>query len=695
MRASLSPICLILLASLFTATTSAAQPTANAQPVAPARVLVELDGGLAANNLVRVLARLEERGLRVPSRPVEVREGETLCSILNGADFPPPCSTLASHLGKDKAFPGTPNGSVSQGQVVNLPDIKPSIRTVVKSEPRYLDTQRKLNERLQAWQEHSAEQLPKYTETEVAFKHRLYVTTFTFDSAVQAKQAALAIEELKLPNVTLDLIIPNERPNLHAGILVDTVQQACQKSMVDSVTSSYLQMFDRDLAAVQALKEWEGRVASRDRQTTPIYLIDTKLSAMPNLYPAFGPEVKAIAAACQWAAFDKDKHHANHLAGIIASQGKGYGFEGIAPSAVLRSYNMFANGSETQQEGYLDLPQYIESNAYAKPVRIFLMAHSRRAQQYGEYLPNKKYRTQMERLGKTICCRGMTRPFVVAAAGDTSKGININAQTNMFPQVLGDAGNVLVVSACVNCDKAGATLLPGANHSAEEETSKFVHVAAPGGAPIPGWTDSNLMGAIAGTSQAAAFAAGIAAIMLNNYPSVYQEFGVLKLRMQACSWPLPYHVGGELNHDARKLAAGVLDPAICALDPNVAWVKREGIGWSGAPFRRFIAPPSGAFIKETAERSNTEMKDVLRIMKTDKSGEAAWTIYSRQPPAEHEFERGWGQIKKEVAANIDKKVQIEFCDGSKMALTDFNDVLLPAVNAECPDQKGMNSLAQH
>jgi hypothetical protein len=37
------------------------------------------------------------------------------------------------------------------------------------------------------------------------------------------------------------------------------------------------------------------------------------------------------------------------------------------------------------------------NNAFAKPLRIFLMAHSKLAQQHGDVLPNKNYRTHTER----------------------------------------------------------------------------------------------------------------------------------------------------------------------------------------------------------------------------------------------------------------------------------------------------------
>jgi subtilisin family serine protease len=390
--------------------------------------------------------------------------------------------------------------------------------------------------------------------------------------------------------------------------------------------------------------------------------------------------------------FEKDKHHGNHLAGIIASQGKGYGFEGIARHTELRSYNMFPTAEEMRQPEYQPLPDYIQAHAFAKPVRIFLMAHSKRAEQHTDYLPNKKYRYHMDKLGKVISGRGRTRPIVIAAAGDTpGGGINIDARTNMFPQVLGDAGNVIVVTACVDCERGKATLLRDANHSAdEEETSKFVHVAAPGGTPVPGWTGPNSMGAVPGTSQAAAFAAGIAANMLNNYPNAYRDLGVLKLRMQACSWPLPYFLNGELNEDASKLAAGVLDPAICALDPNVAWIKQAGRGWSSAPLKRWVDPQGGAFADDSGGTTGPRLSHVLRIMKTDSSGEATWTIYSFvQKPGK--MDRGYGQIKKDVAAKIDEKAMIEFCDGSKVALSELTDILPPVVVSECQSPSDVNA----
>jgi hypothetical protein len=692
MRIQSGAMALIVVQWLANVGVCSAQERLGEKDAASSRVLVEFEGGLAGTNLVRILTHLREKGIPIPSRPVEVRKDESLCVILAQAGFPPPCSTLAAYISKDKAFPGKQDGRISEGQIVNLPDIQPTARTVIRSFPRYQDTDRKLDEKSRTWWEHSALKLPKYTETEVGFQHRMYATTFAFASPELAKQAALAIEALNLPNIALDVVIPGKRPTLHAMAMdIEALRGACQDSSIDPPTRSYLQMFDRDLGAVKAQEERDKQIGGREpQQKTPIYIIDTKLLPLPNLFPAFGTEAKAVAKPCQWM-FEKDKHHANHLAGIIASQGKGYGFEGIARRTVLRSYNMFPTSDEMQQSDYLDLPDYVQANAHAIPVRIFLMAHGKRVEQHADYLPSTNFRHQFDRLGKAITNRGYPRPIVVAAAGDSARGTNINARTNLFPQVLGDAANVIVVTACVNCARGKATLLPEANHSAEE-SSKFVHVAAPGGIPVPGWTSPNSLGAALGTSQAAAFAAGIAAHMLNNYPSVYQESGVLKFRMQACSWPLPHFVDGGLNREVRRLAAGVLDPAICALDPNVAWVNREGSGWNWAPMKRWILPKgSGVFMKESGERVGPNLSDVLRIMKTQKSGAATWTIYSRRTQDEEEFERGWGQINKEVAASIDKQAAIEFCDGSKLALSELTDLLLPAVTRECPEPSGVNA----
>jgi hypothetical protein len=659
----------------------AAQERPSDRDASPSRVLVELEGGLAGTNLVRILTQLQEKGLPIPSRPVEVREGDSLCLILTRAEFPPPCSTLAAYISKDRAFPGKADGRLNQGDIVSLPDVQPTIKTVVKSMPRYVDTQRKLEERLRAWNEHSPVQLPKQTETEISFQHRLYSVTFPFVLPEQAKQAALAIEELKLSNIALEVVSIGKRPILHASLNLEQFRTVCEAFSIESATTPYLQMFfDRDLAAVKIQEAQQERVP---RQRTPIYLIDTKLLPMPNLFPAFGTVSKAVEKPCEWK-FQREAHHANHLAGIIASQGKGYVFEGISRHSVLRSYNLFATAEEMQQQDYQDLPDYIQANAYAEPLRIFLMAHSKQTEQHAGYLPNKNFRFHVDRLGKAICCRGRMRPIVIAAAGDG--GINIDARTNLFPQVLGDAGNVIVVTACVDCRKGKATLLPEANHSAE-----FVHVAAPGGQPVPGWTGPNSMGAVPGTSQAAAFVAGIAANMLNNDPSVYKEFGVLKLRLQACSWPLPYFVDGESNKAIAKLAAGVVDPAICSLDPKVAWVKREGSGWTSAYLKRWIDPQAGAFKDESGGRTGPALKDVLRVMKTDSSGESSWTIYSRAKEDSARWEKGFGQIKTDVAASIDKQAMIEFCDGSKLGLSELIDILPPAEVYECPLSSGLNA----
>jgi hypothetical protein len=78
-------------------------------------------------------------------------------------------------------------------------------------------------------------------------------------------------------------------------------------------------------------------------------------------------------------------------------------------------------------------------------------------------------------------------------------------------------------------------------------------------------------------------------------------------------------------------------------------------------------------------------------MKTDSSGEATWTIYSRAKPNPAKWEKGFGQIKKDFAARIDKEAMIEFCDGSKVALSEVADILPPAEISECPLPSAVNA----
>ncbi|WP_210331003.1 S8/S53 family peptidase [Microvirga terrestris] len=484
---------------------------------------------------------------------------------------------------------------------------------------------------------------------------------------------------MPLANVAYEFLGPTSGGvKLNSWLNSDDVRKLCEGAeKLDpllSTTRSYSSLFDFDTDAVEAQKIYTGLVDPAPKAT--IHLLDTKLWPLPSLFPAFGVSPSPIGSKCKWS-FDRALHHANHMASIIASQGKGTGFEGVAPGIKLRSFDIF---DSKNNPGGAPMHVYVEENTYYKPSGVFLIPNTRTLGSGGD-LPSKDWRFR-DLLAYTLRNKGgFQRPLVVAAAGqqDTSTEavslVSIDSKTNMFPQNLGDLPNIIVVTACTDCTKKSATIHPGANHSSESDW-KYVHVAAPGGVPIPAWTSPDTLGAAYGTSQSAAFVAGIAANMITRFPEVYAHNGVLKYRIQSCSWPLPfYRISGAENEDIGKIATGVVDPAVCMLNPSKTWVKDDS-GWKPVEFRRWLPVPF-----------STPLNQILRVMRTGDAPSAEWTFYTMREDdggANLQVDRGLGQVRRISLPSISTGFGIELCDGTVVKLLDgVKDIFMPSYREAC------------
>jgi hypothetical protein len=228
--------------------------------------------------------------------------------------------------------------------------------------------------------------------------------------------------------------------------------------------------------------------------------------------------------------------------------------------------------------------------------------------------------------------------------------------------------NVLVVTACTKCVRKGATILADANY---DKGRRFVHVAAPGGTPLPGWVNNEGIGAEAGTSQAAGYVAGVAALMVSRYPQVYQEASALKKRIQATSWPL-LAADGRPATDAGKLAMGIVDPELASRDPERDWV-RTGQGWEPVRVRRW-SPRNGLFRFRGADRS-LDMLPALRLIQQD----GRYYIYTERDDGQGDET---GTLKTIEAGNLDgapnERPKLVLCDGREIPISEVLDFVANA-----------------
>src|SRR6185295_15563589 len=89
----------------------------------------------------------------------------------------------------------------------------------------------------------------------------------------------------------------------------------------------------------------------------------------------------------------------------------------------------------------------------------------------------------------------------------------------------------------------------------------FVHLAAPA-EPIVSTANATSFTWAHGTSQAAAFVAGVASALVSAWPDHYKTAESVKERLQYTATPFP-----RLD-DGKRIAAGVVNPKIAMLDPD-------------------------------------------------------------------------------------------------------------------------------
>jgi hypothetical protein len=219
------------------------------------------------------------------------------------------------------------------------------------------------------------------------------------------------------------------------------------------------------------------------------------------------------------------------------------------------------------------------------------------------------------------------------------------------------------------------------------QSEKFVHIAAPGGAPVPGWTSESTMGAVSGTSQAAAYAAGVAASMLSQYSDLYREPGQLKYRLQMCSYPLPAATPAKVVNPQRQwLSAGVIDPTICLLDPSKTWVKNKNGDWNSYDIKGWTEETLFFRGRKKIALNND---DVLRMVRTGEYviSNTSLALYINRKDGDgsvYEPEGGLGQVALVPAGTHSAQAGVVLCDGTKLFLSAMDDIIVATERGGCP-----------
>ena len=177
--------------------------------------------------------------------------------------------------------------------------------------------------------------------------------------------------------------------------------------------------------------------------------------------------------------------------------------------------------------------------------------------------------------------KASNHPFIVAIGDpkvDRDRPVRIDAQSAASPMNLANKSNVILVTACIECEKGEYALLPDTVNVGVDDFRP--HVAAPGGydEPMISTAGFNGMSRAKGTSQSAAFVGGLTATMTACWPDIYSHNPfIVKRRLQVTAKPM-------VSKSQANIRSGVVDVDAALLDPTKEYVNfdqtdRNDISW--------------------------------------------------------------------------------------------------------------------
>jgi subtilisin family serine protease len=300
-----------------------------------------------------------------------------------------------------------------------------------------------------------------------------------------------------------------------------------------------------------------------------IALYDRPIAPHPSLRAALRKALMAhVIDACPPLKPWNDEYHGTHMAGILASRSETDAKEGLAPNASLRSVD------DKNGMSYL-LDTLEDESRSSNGTNIFLIAQKLQIQELSPIIIHSDDDEILAR--STFAGQVKDKPnvlWVVAAgepkAGSPQLGSDLQPTSNFYPMSLGGFRNVIVVTACDDCFGSNPHIAPWANFS----RNRLVSLAAPGGAPddpIISTADETGYTATYGTSQAAAFVAGVAAELRSCNSGI--TAAQIKERLVVSAQPI---LDGSQGH---KINSGVINAsAVLNLDAMQSWVTLKSNG---------------------------------------------------------------------------------------------------------------------
>jgi Subtilase family len=350
-----------------------------------------------------------------------------------------------------------------------------------------------------------------------------------------------------------------------------------------------------------------------------IVLIDSPVKTHRDLAPALDQPVPAPPKPDAWCTsipFQKPMH-GTHMAGIMVSSGE-RSSEGLAPKAKLRSVDRTLD--------WIGLRDKIK--IYNEDIRpaLFVIASSFEIGDLVQLFKNSKDRLSIPPI---VIPMQRTGGLWIVAAGqpdnDTGQpSLDMQGEeilvNNWSPMNLGDRENMLVVTACEDCFDKKARIPGWANFG-----RNFVGVAAPSGTDGQGIVSTATDGQYTmafGTSQSAAFVAGLAASMHSCYPPLRGDKRKLKLRIEATSRPFTDKTSAE------RISTGVIDAKVAMLDPSFDWVRADDQDWRPATEAHWCVPNVHLLDPDTKEEYAVEYtKPIRRLVRVASSDGASRFVF--------------------------------------------------------------------
>ncbi|WP_143744635.1 S8 family serine peptidase [Mesorhizobium prunaredense] len=579
--------------------------------IAGAKVFIEFEGGIASSAMASVIHRFGVKSRILPVRVYRPDDTVGLCPILESELKLPGRNCTTDLIGsivwlnRLNKLVLDPN-AVQPTRGVYLPAVEASITEITRifdlsnteeknrldqilNNPGWGDFVGRTAEDILGSNEKNDPTIPHLNELSI----KRIAWEFQISGAERVAEATLIGKSLATTNLMISVQnIEGFVKSKYAASATSVFQNWCAIPPVSNNTDGSFAgmvggLYDTSLAVSKSCPP-----PPPPRPRPKVVMMDQPITPHPDLGHAFlkddaaiEAELKQLGPACQPGNFVRDVDHSSLLATIIGASANNYGFVGMAPDAVIEAYPW-----NQKPELNNDLRRFVE-RVWPK-TEVFLLAskfapyppqsaasavEKRLADKTWKKDDNDKWIFQLkddnvrleEDIARTVL---QTRMLLVAAAGQTPEGnapFEIQADTPMSPQNLGDFDNVLVVAACEDCDKPTARLWAESNRGANDADRSFVGVLAPGGQNVPSYVSNGKIAMTqGGTSSAAAFVAGLAASMSQCYPDNYRlRPGDLKERIILASRPV---LDGSSH-----VAGGVIDPSISMLDPAKTWLKLQ------------------------------------------------------------------------------------------------------------------------